>query len=112
MDTPCCDKKSSHLKAGLAIGAILGVVAGYFLQSKDGKTLTKDAAKKARLLQKRVLQKLEQVQDLSQDKYAEVVDEVLAYYQKAKHLAKTEVPGFRKFLLGRWQEIEEYLKEK
>jgi gas vesicle protein len=38
---------SSHLGAGLAAGAALGLAAGLFLQSRKGKELTRDAMKKA-----------------------------------------------------------------
>ncbi|MSR85365.1 hypothetical protein EXS71_02935 [Candidatus Uhrbacteria bacterium] len=102
---------STHLKAGLAAGAILGLAAGLFLQSRKGKQLTKDARKKALQLQAQVMKKLQSVEMLNKEKYTEVVDHVLAYYTKSKEVAQTEIPEVRSFLLGRWQEIQKQFKK-
>lgn len=103
-------KPSSHLGAGLAAGAILGLAAGFFLQSKQGKALTKDAQKKAVQLQKQVMKKLQGVEKMSKEKYLEIVDDVLAYYEKTKEVTKSEIPEVKKFLVGRWKEIEKTFK--
>lgn len=104
-------KQSSHLGAGLAAGAILGLAAGLFMQSRKGKELTKDAQKKAAELQKQVMKKLKEGQELTKDKYEEVVDHVIAYYTKSKQLAAKEVPQARKFLMSRWKGIESEIKK-
>jgi len=105
-----CAKKPSHVGAAMAIGAILGVAAGFFLQSKKGKQLTKDAQKKVVDLQAQVMKKLKDVEVLSKDKYDEVVDHVLAYYAKTKEFTEKELPEVKKFLLGRWQTIKKHAK--
>lgn len=92
-------------------GAVLGLAAGLFVQSKKGKQLTKDAKKKALVLQKQVMKKLDEVDDLTKDKYAEIVDQVLAYYAKTKDVAKNELPEVRDYLMGKWKMIESYMKE-
>lgn len=97
--------------AGLAAGAILGLAAGLFMQSRKGKELTKDAQKRAMLLQKQVMKKLKEGKELTADKYEEVVDYVLDYYTKSRQLAKKEVPEARKFLMSRWKGIESELKK-
>lgn len=104
-------KQSSHLGAGLAAGAILGLAAGLFMQSRKGKELTKDAQKKAMVLQRQVMKKLKDGQELTKDKYEEVVDYVLNYYTKSRQLAKKEVPEARKFLMSRWKGIEAEMKK-
>ena len=103
-------KSSSHLQAGLVAGAILGMAAGLFLQSRKGKQLTKQAQKKATQLQAQVMKKLQNVDMLNKEKYTDVVDHVLTYYTKTKEVAKTELPEVRKFLLGRWSEIQKQFK--
>lgn len=100
---------SSHMGAGLAAGAILGLAAGLFLQSRKGKELTKDAEKKAKMLQKQVMKKLEGAGELSKEKYTEMVDQVVEFYQKSKDVATKEAPQVRKYLLGRWNEVKGYL---
>ena len=76
-----------------------------------GKELAKDAQKQAVILQGQVMKKLKAGQDLTKDKYEEVVDHVLGYYTKSKQLANKEVPEARKFLMSRWKEIEAELKK-
>ncbi len=103
---------SSHMGAGLAAGAILGLAAGLFLQSRKGKELTKDAEKKAKMLQKQVMKKLEAAGEMSKEKYTEMVDQVVEFYQKSKDVATKEAPQVRKYLLGRWNEVKGYLDQK
>jgi len=103
-------KHSSHLKAGLVVGALMGVAAGFFLQSRQGKQLTKQAQKKAMELQKQVVKKLGNASELSQEKFQEVVDQVLAFYAKSKEINKVEMPEVKKFLLSHWKQIKSQLK--
>lgn len=105
-------KKSSHIGAGLAAGAALGLAAGLFLQSRKGKELTRDAMKKAQLLQKQVQKKINESGVMTKEKYEEVVDHVVKYYTKSKDIAAKEIPQVRKFLLDQWKTIEKELKKK
>ena len=104
-------KKSSHLGVGMMVGSKVGLAAGFFLQSRKGKELTKDAEKKALQLQAKIMKKLQDVDMLSKEKYAEVVDEVLMHYQKAEDIAKKELPVVRANLMKKWKAIETKLKE-
>ncbi|MEN9558527.1 MAG: hypothetical protein RL141_896, partial [Candidatus Parcubacteria bacterium] len=47
---------------------------------------------------------------VSEKTYTDAVDTVLDYYTKSRHLAKTEVPGLRRYLQGRWTEVRKELK--
>ncbi len=102
---------SSHLGAGLVAGAILGMATGFFLQSRKGKELTKDAQKSAAQLQVKVMKKLKNAQSMSKETYADIVDEVLGYYEKSKHVAKKEIPMVRDYLMKRWKMVEDQLKD-
>ena len=104
-------KKSSHLGAGMVIGSVIGIAAGFFLQSRKGKELTKDAEKKAVQLQGKIMKKLQDVESLSKEKYTEVVDDVLSYYEKSQEIAKKELPAVRAMLMKKWKSIETKLKE-
>jgi gas vesicle protein len=96
--------------AGIAAGAILGLAAGLFLQSKKGKELTKDARKKALALQKQVMKRLEDAGEMSKEVYEEIVDDVVKYYGKSRDLAAKEIPEVRQFLMSKWKEIEHAMK--
>lgn len=104
-------KSSSHLGAGMVIGSVIGMAAGFFLQSRKGKELTKDAEKKVVQLQGKVMKKLQDVESLSKEKYTEVVDDVLGYYEKSQEIAKKELPAVRAMLMKKWKAIETKLKE-
>lgn len=109
---PEAKKSSSHIGAGLAAGAVLGLAAGLFLQSRKGKELTRDSMKKAKLLQKQVQKKLKTAEDLTKDKYEDIVDYVVGYYSKSKEIAAKEMPVVKKFLMDQWKTIESEIKKK
>ncbi len=98
------------LAAGVAAGAILGLASGLFLQSRKGKELTKDARKKALVLQKQVMKRINKAGEMSKDVYEEIVDDVVTYYGKSKDLAEKEIPEVRAFLMSKWKEIEKAMK--
>jgi gas vesicle protein len=106
------EKKSSHLGLGLMVGTIIGVAAGLFVQSKKGKDLLKDAEKKAAVLQTKLMKELKNAENLTKDKYEEIVDKVTAYYVKTKDVTKKEVPQIKKLMMKKWSAIEKQLKSR
>lgn len=105
------DKKTAQkVGVGLLAGTIIGMAAGLFLQSKKGKTMTKELAKKAAKLQTKLAKQLGDAEHLTQEKYEEVVNSVMDYYVKTKEIAKSEVPEIRNFLMTRWNEIKKSMK--
>jgi gas vesicle protein len=103
-------KSSSHIGAGLVVGAAIGVAAATFLQSKKGKAFTKDLQKKTMALQKKVTMELKNARDISKESYQDLVDKVVAYYVKTKDIAQNEIPEVKKVLLSHWKNIEKELK--
>ncbi len=105
------DKKgSSHIGAGMLIGAAIGVAAATFLQSKQGKVLTKDLMKKTNALQKKINAELKKAGNITKENYEQLVDKVIAYYVKSKDIAQKEIPEVRKTLLSTWKTIEREIK--
>lgn len=103
-------KKKSHLGLGMAIGAAIGVAAATFLQSKKGKTFAKDLQKKTAELQGKVQAELKKAGIMTESKYKNLVDTVVAYYVKSKDIAKTEIPAVTNNLMAAWKTIEKELK--
>ena len=103
-------QKASHVGAGIVAGVIVGVAASVFMHSKKGQQMTKQAEKKAKDLQKKLLQKLKSTEYLTKERYAEVVDQMMDFYAKGKHIASKEAPQIRTFLLKKWSEIERQLR--
>ena len=106
-DTP--KKQSSHLKAGLMAGALFGVAAGIFMSSKKGKQLAKDLKKHTQDIEGRLRKELMNVKNVGMDEYEDAIDSVLGYYTKSRSIAKTEVPALRRYLVGRWNEVQKEL---
>ena len=94
----------------MIIGAVIGLASASFLQSKKGKTLAKDLKVRTAALQKKVLTELRKGEEMSQSKYKEIVDSVVAYYAASKDIAKTEVPEVKKHLLSTWKTVQKELK--
>lgn len=105
------DKKSSHLGAGLLVGAAIGIASAIFLQSKQGKQITKDLQKKVNALQKKVTKELMKAGEMSKARYEEIVDSIVAYYVKSKDIAQSEIPVVKKQLLATWKSVEAELKK-
>lgn len=104
-------KKTSHLGAGLLVGSMIGIAAGFFLQSKQGKGMVKDAEKQAKVLQGKLMKSLKNVKGISKAKYEEMVDTTMDYYSKSKDVAEKDMPEIRKFLMKKWKEVEKHMKD-
>lgn len=102
--------KKSHLGAGLLIGTMIGVAAGFFLKSKGGKQMMKDAERKGRLLQAKLMKDLKNVTSLSKKNYEQLVDRATAYYVKSKEITKKDVPEVRRFMMRKWKDIQREMK--
>ncbi len=105
-------KKTSHLGVGLAIGALVGVAAGLFAQSKKGKSMIKDAEKTAKILQAKIMRELKGAETITKKQYEDMVDKVTDYYVTTKKVAKKEIPEVKTFLLNKWTSVQRELKRK
>jgi len=103
-------KRSSHLGAGILVGAAIGIATAAFFQSKKGKAFTKDLQKKTMALQKKVSMELQKTGVMTEKNYHQLVDKVIAYYVKTKDIAKNEIPEVKKILMAHWKTIERELK--
>lgn len=103
-------KPSSRLGIGFVVGSILGIAAGIFLQSPKGKKMTKDFVKKTQAIRKKIMSELKGVTNLTKEKYEEIVDKVVSYYETTSQVAKRELPEIKKCLMDEWKTIEKELK--
>lgn len=103
-------KKTSKTKMGLGIGAGLAVAAaavGYYLYG------TKDGIKKRKKLEGwmlrakgEILDRLEELEDVTEEQYNEIVDTVLADYKKIKDSEKVE--KLQKDLKKHWKNLKKH----
>jgi len=73
--------------------------------------LIKDGDKKAKALQAKLMKELQNVQELTKEKYETVVDKTVDYYLKSKEIVQKDVPEIRKMLLKKWKEVEKQIAE-
>lgn len=104
-------EKKSHFGKGLMAGALLGVAAGIFMSSKEGKQMAKKLQAKANQIEKHLQQELAKKSELTQATYTEAIDNVLAYYAKSRQIAKSEIPALRKFLISKWKSIKHEMED-
>ncbi|MEK7116153.1 MAG: hypothetical protein AAB879_02030 [Patescibacteria group bacterium] len=102
--------KSSHLGIGFVAGSILVVAAALFLQSPEGKRRSKELMRKSHKLHTHIMKELRSRGDITKQKYNEVVDQVMAYYEKSREVTKNELPEIRRFLLTKWKDIEKEMR--
>lgn len=101
---------SSHLKAGLFIGTLIGVGSAMFMQSGKGKQMAKDVEKKSAKLQEKLMKQLENAHEMTKEKYEQLVDTLTDHYVKTKEVSEKEVPEIRKSLMKSWSSVEKMLK--
>lgn len=107
------ESSSTKLVSGLAIIGAVAAAGAYFLYG------TKDGAKKRKkvsgwMLQAKgeVLEKLESVKDLSEDKYVQTVAGVINKYRKLKRDHGDEVEVLYNEMMSYWKHIKRELKGK
>lgn len=95
-------------KNGFIVGAVAGALGAYVVFKKHEKV----AAKLWMLHVKGDLhRRLKEVKRLSKDNYEELVDNVLARYRSAEHIARHELDDFRDELKRRWKEVKREFDE-
>lgn len=75
---------------GIAVGAVAGAIAGLMLAPKSGQE-TRDEIKGYLLeIKDKIVERLEALEDFTQQKYEEVVKSVIAEYETAKKITVDE----------------------
>ena len=105
-------KKDNHTGAKVVAGlTMVAAAAGaYFLYgTKEGKKQTKKIKGWALRAKGEVLEKLENIKEVNQEKYDQIVDAVSSRYQKLKNVDQSELAGMVKELKSHWKKIQNEL---
>ncbi len=107
-------KKSVGATEGILIGAgvAAAAAAGYFLFGPKGKQNRKKISAWTIKAKGEVLEKIEGLESLAEDKYHAIVDQVTAKYMKSADIANEDVEKFTKELKKYWKHIETDLAPK
>jgi gas vesicle protein len=95
------DNDSGTLKGlfvGMAIGFVAGAVTAMFLTTKTGEELRADIKRVAIDVKNKAEEKASRVKDLSKEKYSEIVENILASYNKVKDFTEKEIDLIKKIV--------------
>jgi len=105
--------KSSHKMAiGVGIAALAAAAAGaYYLYGSDKSAKNRKQIKSWMLKMKaEVMDKIENVKDLSKEAYDKTIDEVSKKYSQIKNIDQEELIQLAKRMKSHWKEIEADVK--
>lgn len=108
---PVQKKKKGHFGKGLIAGAIFGIAAGIYMSSKEGRAIASKVKNRATDIEKRLRAEFSKNKDMTEDAYGQSIDSVLAYYERSKKIAKSEIPELKRYLLGKWKTVKNEMRE-
>jgi len=105
--------KGSVVK-GIALGAglVAMAAAGYMLFGPEGKSNRKKIKGWTLKAKGEILEALEKMSEVTQDKYESVVEKVSKKYAKVKDVTEDEIKKFEKEARKHWKDIENDLSKK
>lgn len=86
---------------GLAIGGALGVL----FAPKSGKQTRQDLKKAYRATSKDIARRVNDLEDISQSKYDQIVDAVVNEYQKLDPITQEQITTLKTTLQEKWNEV-------
>lgn len=103
--------KKVGIGVGLAAAAAAAAAGAYFLYGKNGTKNRK--AVKGWMLKARgeVMEKMEQMESVSEDKYRDIVDSVIRGYKSARKASPAELAAAAAELKGHWSSIKKTIKQ-
>lgn len=103
--------KKSGMGTGIAVVATLAAAAGaYFIYgTKEGAKTKKKIKGWALKAKGEVLEKLENLKDVSEDKYKEVVASVMKKYEKMRDEHGDDLDAVTKELNGYWSHLKKHI---
>ncbi len=96
---------------GVGVGAIAGAIAGILLAPKSGKETRADIAKYLHEMKDKIATELVKIKDISQDKYDEVVENVVTTYEKGKKISAAESKVVKQQLKEGYKEVKKAAKQ-
>lgn len=99
-------RKTSKFLVGAGVAAaVAGGVVAFLTQTKRGKALATKGKKQATEVAKKVAVEAGKVKKLSQAKYEELIDEILAEYTRKKNITKSAADELAQELKKEWNQV-------
>ena len=86
------------LFVGMAIGFVAGAITAMFLTTKTGEELRADIKRIAMDVKTKAEEKASRIKNLSKEKYSEIVDNILASYNKVRDFTEKEIDLIKKIV--------------
>lgn len=104
-------KKTLHIGTSLVMGFVGGLAAGLFLRSEKGKEFGDDLKERAKTLQSQLGKKMKKMKEVTQEGYAQLVDEVVEEYEAQKDAARNGADKVKTYLLDQWEDVKNRMAE-
>lgn len=84
---------------GFALGFVMGAITALFLTTKTGEELRADIKRIATDIRDKVEKEAGKIKDITKEKYAEILNNVVENYKKIKDLTEKEINFIKKVIL-------------
>ena len=89
------------IMAGLAIGGVIGVL----FAPKSGRQTRQDLKRAYKATSKDIAKRINDLEDISQSKYDQIVDAVVNEYQKLDPITQEQIDALKATLQDKWNEV-------
>ena len=96
---------------GAGVGILAGAIAGILLAPKSGKETREDIKKYLHEMKDKIAEKLEKTGAVTQEKYLQVSNEVVAGYKAAKKISAEEAKKIKKDLANGYDQVKKAVAE-
>ena len=103
------DKKT--FVEGIAVGAVAGAIAGLLLAPKSGQEMRNDIKEALMEIKDQIVERLEKLEDFTQETYDAVVKAVIAEYAAAKKITDDEAKELEAKLGDGYEAIKKTIHE-
>ena len=104
-------ERALAIGGGVALAAAL-ILGAYFLYGKDGAKNRKKVRGWALKMKGEILEKMEQIPEISEEIYSKLIDEASSRYEALKNVDPEELKEMVKELKGHWDSIQEQMAPK
>ena len=105
-------KKSSNLSGALGLAALAAAAAGaYYFYGKNGAAHRKQLKGWAVKARGEVMERMENLKDVSRSGYIKTVDQVMKKYRTLKNVTPAELAALGRELKSHWSAIEKQLMQ-
>jgi gas vesicle protein len=97
--------KTKSFLGGILTGLLVGAIAGVLLAPKSGKETRSDLRKIYSKISKDIQERINSLQEITQEAYFSLVDTVVSEYHHAEQLTQHQVDELTKALKSKWDQV-------